>query len=131
MSGRYSDELLKALGYCGYEDLSPKGLSLADIQVEHARWAQKNFGDQPAWHALLGVVEEAGELCHAYLKREQGIRGTREEHDAEILDAVGDIVIFLINFCNREGIDLNKTVIETWGSVKVRDWKANPEDGEV
>ena len=52
---------------------------------------------------LLGICEEAGELCHAQLKKEQGIRGTIEQHDAAMKDAVGDIMIYAINYLS--GID--------------------------
>lgn len=75
-------------------------MNLQNIQAEVAAWSQKNFGDQPAWRPLLGIGEELGELNHAYLKREQGIRQD-EDHDAAMRDAVGDIVIFLCDFSSR------------------------------
>jgi len=85
----------------------------------------------PAWHAILGVVEEVGELSHAYLKREQGIRGTREQHDASIVDAVGDIVLFLSGFCSVEGIDLMDCIEKSWEEVSRRDWVSNKGDGSA
>lgn len=74
--------------------------TLQEIQKEHREWSLKNFGEHPTWHPLLGIQEEIGELAHAYLKREQGIRGTREEHDAAIKDAVGDVMIYLMGYCS-------------------------------
>ena len=94
------------------------------IQEEQAPWVKHNFGDRPSYWPLLGVVEEIGELCHAHLKAEQGIR-TDEDHAAMKADAVGDIVIFLADYCSAEGIDLQSVVEETWDEVKLRDWKAN------
>jgi len=38
----------------------------------------------------MGLVEEVGELAHAHLKNEQGIRGTPEEHVQAKVDAIGE-----------------------------------------
>ena len=105
-------------------------MNLRIIQLEQKEWALRNFGDKPSWHPLLGIAEEVGELCHGYLKREQGIRGTAENHAEEIKDAVGDIQIYLIDFCNREHLDLQSIIQETWAEVKKRNWKENPETGK-
>lgn len=103
--------------------------SLSLIQKEVGEWSTKNFGDGPAWHKLLGVAEEVGELCHAYLKREQGIRGSTAKHREEIIDAVGDILIYLLDFCFREGLDAESILQDTWARVSKRDWKVCPETG--
>jgi len=103
---------------------------LRRLQDELFVWVSHNFGFRPLWHPLLGMMEELGELSHAYLKREQGIRGTVEEHNAEIKDAVGDIVVYLADFCNAENIDLEETIRKTWSEVKKRDWKKNKQTGE-
>jgi len=129
----------------GYEDLSKRytrvigwlkelkaqrgGWSLAQMQEEQRPWVKHNFGESPPHHPLLGIVEEVGELSHGYLKSEQGIRGSKAKHHEEMEDAVGDIVIYLTDFCSRVGINLQDTVRKTWDSVKERDWKKNPEDG--
>lgn len=104
---------------------------LHQIQSEVAEWSTRNFGQQPSVNPLLGVVEEVGELSHAYLKRQQGIRGTPEEHAAAIRDAVGDIVIFLCDFCAREGINLGNAVEDTWRKVSQRNWVKNSVSGLV
>ena len=101
-------------------------MDLGKLQTQLKPWVQHNFGDRPSWQPLLGLQEELGELSHAYLKREQRIR-TNEDHEAGIRDAVADLVIFLADFCNAEGIDLAKEVYETWVRVSKRDWKANSE----
>jgi len=103
---------------------------LRNLQDQVAEWATHNFGNPPSWHSLLGIVEEAGELCHGYLKRAQDIRGTREKHDAEIRDAIGDIVVYLADFCNKENIDFEGVVLDVWSEVKKRDWKENKQTGE-
>ena len=97
-------------------------LDLDELQSQVAAWSRKNFGDQPSYRPLLGVVEEVGELCHAHLKGEQGIRHTAAELVAMQKDAVGDIVIYLLDYCEREGIDLAECVVGAWEQVKRRDW---------
>jgi len=102
--------------------------TLADIQTEQRLWSLRNFGGHPAWHPLLGIQEEAGELAHAFLKRTQGIR-KNQNHDAAIRDAVGDIVIYLMDFCSCEGIDLQEAIEGAWDTVRKRNWKADPTSG--
>lgn len=100
------------------------------IQREVGQWSRENFGDQASWKPLLGIGEELGELQHHYLKREQGIRGTAEEHNAGIEDATADIMIFMMDFCCRENIDLFEVLDRTWTKiVKKRNWTQNKTDG--
>lgn len=98
---------------------------LKKLQREQAEWAISNFGLHPAWHPLLGLQEELGELSHAHLKSEQGIRGSVDEHRLEKIDAVGDIVIYLADYCTMEGINFEQAVLETWRKVKERNWNAD------
>jgi len=100
-------------------------VTLRRLQKESREWTDKNFGEHPAWHPLLGLVEEVGELSHAHLKSEQGIRGNKDEHRLAKIDAVGDIVIYLADYCNQIGIDFEASVDETWRKVSKRDWKAD------
>ncbi len=102
-------------------------MEIKQLQKEQAKWSQRNFGEQPAYRPLLGVGEEVGELNHAHLKMEQGIRGSRAEHIAAAKDAVGDIVIYLADYCTRMGFDLEACVSLAWDEVKERDWKMNPQ----
>ena len=104
---------------------------LDKIQQEHKEWAQKNFPDAPAWHSLLGIGEEVGELMHAFLKQEQGIRGTHQEHEDAKKDAIGDIIIYMLHFCNYHNWSLLDIIDETWEEVKQRDWTKNKENGET
>lgn len=121
-------------------------IDLSELTEEVGEWAQENFGDQydiqhsitersrsvvkqddvdiGAIFCTLGVNEEAGELTHSVLKRAQGIRlyesGVGE--DAE-KDAVGDIIVYLADFCYRRGYDLDECVRRAWhGEVSEREW---------
>jgi NTP pyrophosphatase (non-canonical NTP hydrolase) len=72
----------------------------AQLIAERDVWVNLNFppypGEIPGNDSILGLIEENGELAHAHLKAKQGIRGTPEEHEAAMRDAIGDIVIYLL-----------------------------------
>lgn len=89
----------------------------------------KNFPNNTPDNPFKGMVEELGELAHALLKKEQGIRGTPEEHDVAAKDAVGDLVVYMADFCERRGWNLQEIVETTWNVVKQRDWTKNKHDG--
>ena len=79
---------------------------------------------------LLGTVEEIGELSHAQLKGEQGIRHTPEEILEKKKDAIGDVIIYLINYCNGQGFTLTECINLAWNEVKDRDWTKNKLTGK-
>ncbi len=106
-----------------------KSQSLKVLQIENKEWANHNFPNKKSWQPLLGVVEEVGELAHAHLKATQKIRGNEQLRYLAI-DAIGDVVIYLADYCNQMGFDLEEIVKMTWKQVKQRDWKKNPETGK-
>jgi NTP pyrophosphatase (non-canonical NTP hydrolase) len=116
--------------------------SLSQIQSEIATWSEKNFGDQRSQITgeimgsvlpLLGIAEEVGELCHAVLKRHQGIRGFHhyQTYATARDDALADILVYLCDFAARENVDLLATLQQTWERVKSRNWQQNPEGIDV
>jgi NTP pyrophosphatase (non-canonical NTP hydrolase) len=105
--------------------------TLEQLQTEHAPWLARNFPEQTAHQALLGAMEELGELAHAHLKAEQGIRGDDKLHMAEKIDAIGDIVIYLASYCTTNGISLEEAVWTTWEKVRRRNWQRNPLTGQI
>lgn len=104
-------------------------LSLRTLQEEVQAWTSHNFPDAKPYQPLLGAVEEIGELAHAHLKAEQGIRGTGAEHQERKEDAIADAIIFLAHYCTLNGIDLQAAVARTWATVRQRDWQADPANG--
>lgn len=68
--------------------------TLEQIQKEVSVWSQRNFGAQPSWKPLLGLVEEYVELLDAIQEM------SLEKYE----DAIGDIGIYLCDFCGREKI---------------------------
>ena len=108
------------------------GLTLARLQDEHRAWSWHNFGAGDSRNAFMGIVEEIGELAHCDLKYRQGIRGiTMEEYHAKARDAVGDALIFLADYCNKTGLDMQACLETTWAEVRQRDWKKYPTDGRT
>jgi NTP pyrophosphatase (non-canonical NTP hydrolase) len=109
-------------------------LTFRQLQRENAEWAERNFGARPSdrspW-VVFGIVEEVGELCHALLKQHQGIRGSWDEHEAKAKDAVGDILVYLANTCERHGWDMQEIIEQTWAEVKARDWVENKANGRT
>jgi NTP pyrophosphatase (non-canonical NTP hydrolase) len=106
--------------------------SIFQMQAEHLRWLAHNFPDQKPYQPLLGIVEEVGELAHAHLKAEQNIREASEcmiEPRAMMFDAVGDTFIYLMSYCNSNGLDLQTCVEDTWRRVQQRDWQKDPYKG--
>jgi NTP pyrophosphatase (non-canonical NTP hydrolase) len=133
MSDEYA-ELPSPIGKPGRTVESREEFSFDQLTREHTVWIQHNFPEQlidplRADDGFDGLVEEVGELARARLKKRQGIRGTPEEHDANIRDSVGDIVIFLNSWCIAHGINLGDCVHEAWKEVRERDWKKYPKTG--
>lgn len=102
------------------------------LQKQHAAWEAVNFpiSEQNHMHSLVGMVEEVGELAHALLKMDQGIRGTENEHMAEARDAIGDIFIYCAGLCNKLGINMQACIAHAWIEVGSRDWTKNKLDGK-
>ena|SRR3972149_6512314 len=105
-------------------------LTLDKLQREVMEWTNENFGglkDRPKHHPLIGMMEELGELCHSHLKSEQNIRGTNEHHQENAKDAIGDILIFMVDYCNINGYRLQQIIEDVWSEVKERDWNKHRE----
>lgn len=97
------------------------------LQREVGDWSESQFGEsQPDLYPLLGVSEEYGELVHSVLKRKQGIR-LEDDDVGEIaeIDAVGDMIVYLADFCERRGLDLSTCVDVAWGEVSARNWNSD------
>lgn len=108
---------------------APAPFDLDAWQFEAAQWEHRNFGEQPEYRRMYGVMEELGELAHARLKAEQGIR-LNEQHEAKARDAVGDLLVFLANLCSLNGWRMSEIIREVWAEVSQRDWTKNKNTGE-
>lgn len=106
-------------------------MSLRQKQEEVLEWSTRNFGEVPNTQipvrisSFLGMVEEMGEMAHAILKMSEGIRGSTAVHEAKMKDAIGDIIVFLLDFCGRNGLDAQNILHVVWERVKRRDFNAD------
>ena len=106
-------------------------MTLRELQKASATWDAHNFPKATPHQPLLGMCEEVGELCHAHLKAEQGIRGTPEEHFHAKCDALGDLFKFAAHYANSQGIDLEMAITQMWSEVSQRDWIKYPKNGKT
>ena len=72
--------------------------NLSKLQQEVGEWADGQFPQQPVQNPLLGSVEESGELAEEFLS--SGFDRT------EVMDAIGDMVIYLCDFAYQFDVDL-------------------------
>lgn len=107
----------------------PKDLD--ELQAQVAEWAATNFPEATSLQCALGVSEECGELAHSILKRDQGIRGTAEEHANAAQDAIGDICVFLMHLCVLNKWSFNECLETTWRTVRERNWSKHPSNGKA
>jgi len=70
---------------------------------------------------LLGVVEETGEMVTAVMDMNR---------PADVEDAIGDLMVFLLNLCDVSGYDGDSALKGVWNKVRQRDWKKNKENGK-
>lgn len=104
-------------------------VDLTELQYQIHEWRKRNFPGANSIQQLLGVTEEVGELSHAHLKAMQGIRGTPQQHQEAAMDAVGDILIYLMGYCSCLGWKIEGILEATTARVLARDWIADPVAG--
>lgn len=98
-------------------------------RLEHA-------GTQRLEHA--GTLAEAGRalgaygrLAHHHLKAAQDIRGGRALHLQQARRSLALVMMVVDAFAASEGVDAVEAVDETWRRVKLRDWRARPDDADA
>lgn len=103
----------------------------ATLQTRLHLWRQKNFPDADAAQQFLGMVEELGELAHARLKHEQGIRdlGEIDAFKQAEQDAIGDLLIYLFGYCSYRGFQVDHLIEDVAREVMKRDWVKYPGTG--
>lgn len=88
------------------------GLSYSQIEMSVIRWAEdrKIIPNATPVSQLLKAVSEMGELCDAEGKR---------DIDA-IKDAVGDVMVCLINYCALRDLNLTECLKGAYEQIKDR-----------
>ena len=102
-------------------------LTFNQLQDRAVSYSKRNFGEHygSGYRNLIGVMEELGELAHAQLKGEQNIKHTQEEILLMKIDAVGDILIFLANYCDSQGLAMGDCVLSALNEIEKRDFVKN------
>lgn len=91
-------------------------ITMQQIQQEVEAWTMKNFGSSSERldlitdrifqaHSFMGMVEELGELFEPANVEDE-------------IDAIGDVVIYSLDFCNRMGFDILDDVNIGFGLLK-------------
>jgi NTP pyrophosphatase (non-canonical NTP hydrolase) len=106
-------------------------ITFKECQAAVKKWNDHNFPIKKAHQPLLGIGEEVGELMHAHLKDEQGIRGTKEEHTKAKMDAIGDMLVYTFDYANQNGLDVEECFEMAWHEVSKRDWQKFPKNGRT
>ena len=103
---------------------------IKQLQLRHRSWEFSNFPRHSPENCIFGMMEELGELTHAWLKHEQGIREYDEDKlEGEVEDAVGDIFFYMLALCNNVGLDFYQLLRSTAQIVWARDWIKFPKNG--
>ena len=87
-------------------------MSYADIEIKIIQWAEarKIIPNSNPESQLLKAVSEMGELADATIK-----------HDKEaVIDAVGDVMVCLINYCVLQDINLGNCMEVAYDQIKNR-----------
>lgn len=91
---------------------------LRQIQEEQIDWQHKNFPGRPAHQPLLGIIEEFGELSE--------VQEGDVNEGAKIDDAIGDVLIFMCDYCTAMGLNIEE--IEIVADELVEDYPGNGAD---
>ncbi len=87
-------------------------LTWEELQAEHATWLASRYAGQTPKSPLAGIVGEAGEAHHAllseYKERMHGQNPRHTGHNEAFLDALGDMVIYIISWCNTTGTSITE-----------------------
>jgi NTP pyrophosphatase (non-canonical NTP hydrolase) len=94
------------------------------LQECFAAWGLKNFGPLDDTFHITKLTEEVGEAAHAVVRLHHQKQGKRinPNSEARLRDALGDIVIILMNLANNHDWSLEGIFYETADEVLARDY---------
>ena len=93
-------------------------LSFNQVEMEIVRWSEARgiIPNSTPTTQLLKMLSEVGELCDAEIKG--------DEFDIE--DAIGDVVVCMVNYCALRNISLLKCINGAYDTIKDRKGKLLP-----
>jgi len=100
------------------------------LQARLKNWEQEQMTSSTLI-TTLGIVGEIGELAHAVVKYQQGVRGITGKKLREIAeDALVDALIFILATATHLDIDLQDALNKISEKVLARNWREWPEDAD-
>jgi NTP pyrophosphatase (non-canonical NTP hydrolase) len=102
------------------------------LQRFHFGFLTSTFPNNDADDQLKGVLEELGELARAELKHKQNVGPHNDvaKVKADITDAVGDIIMYLMGYCSIKDIKISDCLDAALTEICTRDWNHFVETGE-
>lgn len=87
-------------------------MSYADVEMKIIQWAEarKIIPNSSPETQLLKAVSELGELADATIKKDR----------EEVIDAVGDVMVCLVNYCALQDISLVSCMEVAYDTIKSR-----------
>lgn len=87
-------------------------MSYADVEMKIIQWAEARriIPNSTPETQLLKAVSELGELADATIKKDR----------EEVIDAVGDVMVCLINYCALQDISLVSCMESSYDTIKNR-----------
>ena len=109
-------------------ELKPRP-TLADFQEYVERMTKARGFTNTNAEVFMLFLEEVGELAKAARKREKAMRTDAQSAVFDIELEAADVFLFLLDICNRYGVDLEKALRKKEEINKTRSWAANSEQG--
>lgn len=87
-------------------------MSYADVEMKIIQWAEARriIPNSSPETQLLKAVSELGELADATIKKDR----------EEVIDAVGDVMVCLVNYCALQDISLVSCMEVAYDTIKNR-----------
>lgn len=87
-------------------------MSYADVEMKIIQWAEARriIPNSTPETQLLKAVSELGELADATIKKDR----------AEVIDAVGDVMVCLVNYCALQDLNLVSCMEVAYDTIKNR-----------
>lgn len=87
-------------------------MSYADVEIKIIQWAEARriIPNSSPEIQLLKAMSELGELADATIKKDRD----------EVVDAVGDVMVCLVNYCALQDINLVSCMESAYNTIKHR-----------
>jgi NTP pyrophosphatase (non-canonical NTP hydrolase) len=104
-------------------------LPIEEIQKQMSEWRHRNFSHTSIEGLFRKAMEELGELAEAGGKRLDGIGRSPQMWEAKEKDAIGDITLVLLAYCEARGFSFMECLEAAWDEVGKRDFRRYPRNG--